>query len=143
VAAIGAEMADAAAPAQVLEVAEQAVGPVEIVFARGPCSASGLRRDRPGDRQRTIDVNLLAPLPALPARTAGDARPRLGEGSVHLLGGRVHRRDRRGALRGVEGRPAARPRCACVRAGRHGQRDRRPSDRLPDWRSEWSCSRSA
>jgi 3-oxoacyl-[acyl-carrier protein] reductase len=60
--AIGADLADATAPAQVLDVAEQAFGPVEILFANaGVAQPQAFDEIGLEDWQRTIDVNLRAP----------------------------------------------------------------------------------
>ncbi len=123
--AVGADLRRAEAPGQLVRAASQALGPVDVLV-----SNAGLSRVQPLDDvtaaqfDEMLAVNLRAPFllaqSAVPAMRGTTIRP----DPVHLLGRRVHRRHRRPALCGVQGRAARAdplPGLPARRARNHGQ----------------------
>ena len=100
--ALGADLRDPAGPGQLAEGAEDALGPVDVLVSNaGLGGTKTLEEVTAADFDAMVAVNLRAPF-LLAQRTLPGMAARGSADTVHVVGGRVHRRDR--------GRTTRRPR---------------------------------
>ena len=118
---LNADLADVAAAEALADAAAEALGPLDVLVANAGIAPPATVPQVDAEAwDALMAVNLRAPYLLARRVLPGDARPPLRPHRLHHVGGRLHGRGRRAALRGLEGR-AARPH-ALPRQPRGGRR---------------------